>query len=48
VLLFASYFGKLMSETMRSIMTRIIGMIVLASSVEMVAQGATAVLPGLA
>lgn len=47
VLFFASNVGKLLSETMRSIMTRIMGMILLAISVEMIVAGGTAVLPGL-
>ena len=47
VLFFASYFGKVLSDTMRVIMTRLMGMILLAISVEMIVDGAKAVLPGL-
>lgn len=48
VLFFASLFGKVLSNTMRVIMTRLMGMILLAISVEMVVEGIKAVLPGLA
>ena len=48
VLFFASLFGKVMSATMRVIMTRLMGMILLAIAVEMVIAGVNAVLPGLA
>ncbi|MGH1419119.1 MAG: MarC family protein [Hyphomicrobiaceae bacterium] len=47
VLYFASFFGKLLSDTMRVIMTRLMGMILLAISVDMVVAGLTVVLPGL-
>ena len=48
VLFFASSFGKVMTNTMRMIMTRLMGMILLAIAVEMIVTGAKAVLPGLA
>ncbi len=48
VLFFASFFGKVLTDTMRVIMTRLMGMILLAIAVEMVTDGAKAVLPGLA
>lgn len=48
VLYFASFFGKALSETMRTIMTRVMGMILLAIAVEMTATGLKAVFPGLA
>ena len=48
VLFFASSFGKVLSETMRVIMTRLMGMILLAIAVAMVVDGLKAVLPGLA
>lgn len=48
VLFFASFFGKVLTDTMRVIMTRLMGMILLAIAVEMVVDGAKAVLPGLA
>jgi multiple antibiotic resistance protein len=48
VLFFASLFGKVLSDTMRVIMTRLMGMILLAISVEMVVAGIKSVLPGLA
>ena len=44
---FASYFGKVLSDAMRVIMTRLMGMILLAISVEMIVYGATVVLPRL-
>ncbi len=47
VLFLASYFGKVLSEAMRVIMTRLMGMILLAISVEMIVYGATVVLPRL-
>ena len=47
VLFFASYFGKVLSDKMRVIMSRLMGMILLAISIEMVAAGAVNVLPGL-
>lgn len=48
VLFFASFFGKVLTDTMRVIMTRLMGMILLAIAVEMIVAGAKAVLPGLA
>ncbi len=48
VLFFASFFGKVLTDTMRMIMTRLMGMILLAIAVEMIVDGAKAVLPGLA
>ncbi len=48
VLFFASFFGKILSDTMRVIMTRLMGMVLLAIAIEMIADGAKAVLPGLA
>ncbi|MEM9344859.1 MAG: MarC family protein [Pseudomonadota bacterium] len=48
VLFFASVFGKVLSDTMRVIMTRLMGMILLAMAVEMIVVGAKAVFPGLA
>ncbi|MCV6824341.1 MULTISPECIES: MarC family protein [Halocynthiibacter] len=48
VLYFASFFGKALTSTMRVIMTRLMGMILLAIAVEMIVDGLKAVLPGLA
>lgn len=48
VLFFASLFGKVMSDTMRVIMTRLMGMILLAIAVGMVVAGVKAVFPVLA
>lgn len=48
VLFFASLIGKALSDTMRVITTRLMGMILLAIAVDMLAAGVTAVLPGLA
>ncbi|MEM9752909.1 MAG: MarC family protein [Planctomycetota bacterium] len=48
VLFFASLIGKVLSETMRSITTRLMGMILLAIAVEMVVAGLRVELPGLA
>jgi len=48
VLFFAAEFGKVLSDTMRVITTRLMGMILLAISVEMIVAGIRAVLPGLA
>ena len=48
VFFFASFFGKVLSDTMRVIMSRLMGMILLAISVEMIIAGIRAVLPGLA
>ncbi len=47
VLFFASAFGKVLSDTMRVITMRLMGMILLAISVEMVVDGLKAALPGL-
>ncbi|MCB1377289.1 MAG: MarC family protein [Alphaproteobacteria bacterium] len=47
VLFFASAFGKVLTQTMRVITTRLMGMILLAIAVGMVVAGVTAVLPGL-
>jgi multiple antibiotic resistance protein len=48
VLYFASAIGAHLSATLRVIMQRLMGMILLAISVEMVLDGLTALLPGLA
>ncbi|MEP2715017.1 MarC family protein [Pseudophaeobacter sp.] len=48
VLFFASSFGKALSNTMRVIMARLMGMILLAIAIEMIVTGARAVFPGLA
>ncbi|MFC5587143.1 MarC family protein [Nitratireductor kimnyeongensis] len=48
VLFFASFIGRVLSETMRVITTRLMGMILLAIAVEMIVAGVKAVLPGLA
>lgn len=48
VLFFASFFGKALTDSMRVIMSRLMGMILLAISVEMIFAGIRAVLPGLA
>ncbi len=48
VLYFASSFDKVLSNTMRVITTRLMGMILLAISVAMIVAGVSAVLPGLA
>ncbi len=48
VLFFASSFGKVLSDTMRVIMTRLMGMILLAIAVSMLVNGLKVVLPGLA
>lgn len=48
VLFFAANIGKRMSATMRVIMTRLMGMILLAIAVEMIVAGVKTVLPGLA
>ncbi|PID36810.1 MAG: antibiotic resistance protein MarC [Rhodobacterales bacterium] len=47
VMFFAAFFGKMLTQTMRVIMTRLMGMILLAIAVEMIVDGAKAVLPGL-
>ena len=46
LLWFSPLFGRVMSNTMRTVMTRLMGMILLASAVEMIASGLKAVLPG--
>ncbi len=46
-LFFAAAIGKVLSETMRTITTRLMGMILLAISVGMVIAGLRALLPGL-
>jgi multiple antibiotic resistance protein len=48
VLFFASAFSKVLSDTMRIITTRLMGMILLAISIAMIVAGVQAVLPGLA
>jgi multiple antibiotic resistance protein len=48
VLFFASLSEKVLTDTMRVIMTRLMGLILLAISVEMIVAGTKAVLPGLA
>lgn len=48
VLFFASKLGAVLSDTMRVITTRLMGMILLAIAVSMVAAGIKVVLPGLA
>lgn len=48
VLFFASAFGEILTDTMRVITTRLMGMILLAIAIEMIFDGAKAVLPGLA
>ena len=47
VLFFASAIGKLLSARMRVVMTRLMGMILAAIAVEMMFDGAKAMLPGL-
>lgn len=48
VLFFADQIGKIMSQTLRTITTRVMGMILLAIAVEMIIAGLTTLLPGLA
>ncbi len=48
VLFFAAQIGAVMSNTMRVITTRLMGMILLAIAVEMMVSGITVLLPGLA
>lgn len=48
VLFFAAQIGKLLSDTMRVITTRLMSMILLAISVEMIVAGLIVLLPGLA
>jgi multiple antibiotic resistance protein len=47
VLFFASAIGRLLSARMRVVMTRLMGMILAAIAVEMMFDGAKAMLPGL-
>lgn len=47
VLFFAAQIGRVLSETMRVITTRLMGMILLAIAVELIVAGLLAVLPGL-
>lgn len=47
-LYFAAAIGARLSQTLRMIMTRLMGMILLAIAVDMIAAGLTALLPGLA
>lgn len=47
VLYFASFFGKVLTQTMRVIMTRLMGMILLAIAVDMVFAGTKALFPVL-
>lgn len=47
VLFFASRFTKVMTQTMRTITTRLMGMILLAIAIEMIIAGASALFPGL-
>lgn len=48
VFFFAAAFGRVMTDTMRVIMTRLMGMILLAIAVEMLVAGLSAVFPGMA
>lgn len=48
VLIFAGDIGQYLTDTMRTIMTRLMGMILLAIAVGMIAAGAKALWPGLA
>lgn len=48
VFFFAAFFGKIMSDTMRVIMSRLMGMILLAIALEMIVVGTKVVFPGLA
>lgn len=48
VLFFAAQIGRVLSDTMRVITTRLMGMILLAISVGMIVAGLSALLPGLA
>lgn len=48
VLYFAATIGKLMSQTLRTIMMRLMGMILAAIAIDMIAGGLKALLPGLA
>ncbi|MEM1276800.1 MAG: MarC family protein [Pseudomonadota bacterium] len=47
VFYFAAFFGKRLSDTMRVIMTRLMGMILLAIAIEMMTAGILKVFPGL-
>lgn len=48
VLFFAAQIGQIMSQTLRTITTRLMGMILLAIAVDMILAGLTKLLPGLA
>jgi len=48
VLFFAAQIGKIMSQTLRLITTRLMGMILLAIAVDMIVVGLTTLLPGMA
>jgi multiple antibiotic resistance protein len=48
VFYFAGSIGRYLSNTARTIMTRLMGMVLIAIAVGMVADGAKALLPGLA
>ena len=48
VLYFAAQIGQIMSQTLRTITTRLMGMILLAIAVDMIIAGLTKLLPGLA
>ncbi len=48
VLFFAAQIGRIMSQTLRTITTRLMGMILLAIAVDMIIAGLTKLLPGLA
>ncbi|MCY0147405.1 MarC family protein [Hoeflea sp. G2-23] len=48
VFFFAAFFGKVLSDTMRVIMSRLMGMILLVIALEMIVVGTKAVFPGLA
>src|SRR3546814_10331814 len=48
VLFFAASIGRLLSARMRVIMTRLMGMILASIAIEMIFDGAKAILPGLA
>lgn len=48
VFFFAAFFGRILSDTMRVIMSRLMGMILLAIALEMIVVGTKTVFPGLA
>lgn len=48
VLYFAAFFGKVLSDTMRMITSRLMGMILMAIAIDMIVSGLKSVLPGLA